>query len=85
VKDARAPVAHDAPLADRATMVFTGTTVIRGKGRAVVTATGIRTELGRFGRQVSGYSFEHLLPENGRRLDPGLRRGDELARRDANV
>lgn len=24
----------------------------------------IRTELGRFGRQVSGYSLEHLLPEN---------------------
>ncbi|HEX2892428.1 MAG TPA: FAD-linked oxidase C-terminal domain-containing protein, partial [Marmoricola sp.] len=29
----------------------------------------VRTEFGRFGRQVSGYSFEHLLPENGRRLD----------------
>ncbi len=25
----------------------------------------IRTEFGRFGRQVSGYSIEHLLPENG--------------------
>ncbi|WP_461022427.1 FAD-binding and (Fe-S)-binding domain-containing protein [Thalassiella azotivora] len=25
----------------------------------------IRTELGRFPRQVSGYSLEHLLPENG--------------------
>ncbi|MFP5346650.1 MAG: FAD-binding and (Fe-S)-binding domain-containing protein [Actinomycetes bacterium] len=25
----------------------------------------LRTELGRFGRQVSGYSLEHLLPENG--------------------
>ena len=29
----------------------------------------IRTEFGRFGRQVSGYSFEHLLPENGHRFD----------------
>ena len=29
----------------------------------------IRTQFGRFGRQVSGYSLEHLLPENGRRLD----------------
>ncbi len=29
----------------------------------------VRTEFGRFARQVSGYSFEHLLPENGRRLD----------------
>ena len=25
----------------------------------------IRTELGRFGRQVSGYALEHLLPEHG--------------------
>lgn len=52
VKDARAPVARDAPLADRATMVFTGTTVMRGKGRAVVTATGVRTELGRIGEMI---------------------------------
>ena len=29
----------------------------------------VRTELGRFGRQVSGYSLEHLLPENGRSLE----------------
>ncbi|MCW2848008.1 MAG: linked oxidase domain protein, partial [Marmoricola sp.] len=29
----------------------------------------VRTEFGRFGRQVSGYSFEHLLPEKGRRFD----------------
>lgn len=28
----------------------------------------IRTELGRFTRQVSGYSLEHLLPENGSSL-----------------
>jgi len=28
----------------------------------------IRTEFGRFGRQVSGYSLEHLLPENGHSL-----------------
>lgn len=27
----------------------------------------IRTEFGRFPRQVSGYGLEHLLPENGRR------------------
>ena len=29
----------------------------------------VRTEFGRFSRQVSGYSLEHLLPENGRRVD----------------
>ena len=49
LKDAMAPVAKDAPLADRVTMIFTGTTIVRGKGRAVVTATGSQTELGRIG------------------------------------
>ncbi len=29
----------------------------------------VRTELGRFPRQVSGYALEHLLPENDRRLE----------------
>lgn len=29
----------------------------------------VRTEFGRFGRQVSGYSLEHLLPERGRRIE----------------
>lgn len=32
----------------------------------------LRTELGRFGRQVSGYSLEHLLPENGSDLAKAL-------------
>nr|AVW82931.1 oxidoreductase [Streptomyces kaniharaensis] len=32
----------------------------------------IRTELGRFGRQVSGYSLEHLLPERGFDLPAAL-------------
>ena len=32
----------------------------------------LRTELGRFGRQVSGYSLEHLLPERGRDLAKAL-------------
>lgn len=41
-----------------------------GKGRALDDIVRehlavIRTEFGRFGRQVSGYSLEHLLPENG--------------------
>jgi Ca2+-transporting ATPase len=45
-KDARAAVADDAPLGDRATMLFVGTSIVRGKGRAVVVATGARTELG---------------------------------------
>ncbi len=31
-----------------------------------------RTELGTFGRQISGYSLEHLLPENGSNLARAL-------------
>ena len=32
----------------------------------------IRTEFGRFGRQISGFSLEHLLPENGANLAAAL-------------
>ncbi|PRA12175.1 FAD-binding oxidoreductase [Arthrobacter sp. MYb211] len=32
----------------------------------------LRTEFGRFERQISGYSLEHLLPENGRNLAAAL-------------
>jgi Ca2+-transporting ATPase len=52
-KDARAICAPDAPLADRSTMVFLGTNVVRGKGRAVVTTTGKDTELGRIGTMIA--------------------------------
>jgi len=41
------PVASGAALGDRLTMVHTGTGVASGRGRAVVTATGPETEVGR--------------------------------------
>ncbi len=53
-KDALAIVAHDAPLGDRATMLFVGTNLVRGKGRAVVVATGKNTELGKLSELISG-------------------------------
>jgi len=40
------PVAASAPLAERASMAYSGTSVTAGRGRLVVTATGPGTELG---------------------------------------
>ncbi len=45
-KDARAELGADTPLGDRNNMLWLGTQVVRGKARALVVATGARTELG---------------------------------------
>ncbi|MGB3445255.1 MAG: cation-translocating P-type ATPase [Xanthobacteraceae bacterium] len=45
LKDA-APLNGPAPLAERSCMVFKGTAVVQGTGRAVITATGMQTEMG---------------------------------------
>ena len=42
-----AAVDDAAPLGDRYDMVFSGTAATHGRGRAIVTATGMRTEVGR--------------------------------------
>lgn len=46
VKDA-VVIPESVGIADRLNMVFSGTTVVSGRGRAVVTATGAQTEVGR--------------------------------------
>jgi Ca2+-transporting ATPase len=42
-----------ASVADRASMVYSGTTVVRGRGRAVVTGTGAATEVGSIAASVA--------------------------------
>ena len=42
-----AAIGDDVPLGDRDNMVFSGTAATYGHGKAVVTATGMRTEMGR--------------------------------------
>ncbi|WNG87578.1 cation-translocating P-type ATPase [Mycobacterium sp. ITM-2016-00317] len=46
VTKAATTLAHPMPLGDRTDMVFRGTSVVQGVGRAVVTATGMGTEVG---------------------------------------
>ena len=52
-KDAEARLPADTPLADRITMVYLGTAVVAGSGVALVTATGLATELGRIRQLVA--------------------------------
>ncbi|MDS0261389.1 cation-translocating P-type ATPase [Haloarcula sp. S1CR25-12] len=49
-----APVAADTPLAERTPMVYKGTNVTRGSGVAVVTATGMDTEVGGIAGELAG-------------------------------
>jgi P-type Ca2+ transporter type 2C len=47
------PVAADAPLAERSSLLHAGTAVVAGAGEAVVVALGDETEIGRLGRLVA--------------------------------
>jgi Ca2+-transporting ATPase len=65
-------VALDTPLAERRNMLFLGTSVVAGSGRAVVVATGMATEVGR---------IAHLLGTARAGETPLKRRLDQVARR----
>ena len=67
------PVDEATPLADRTNMLYQATMVADGTARAIVVATGVRTEVGRIGELTAQVKeqrtpLEHRLDELGRRL-----------------
>ena len=62
----------ETPLADRHNLVFLGTSIVNGSGRALVVATGMATEVGH---------IAELLETAGTSETPLQRRLDEVARR----
>src|SRR5690606_12588733 len=66
------PVADDAGLPDRLSMLYKGTAVSRGSGEALVVGTGMATELGRISKLVSEAKSEATPLEE--RLDGLARR-----------
>ena len=53
-KDAEAEIADKAPLGDRINMIYSGCSVTYGSALAVVTATGMDTEMGRIANLLEG-------------------------------
>jgi Ca2+-transporting ATPase len=63
----------NAPVADRRNMLFMGITVTDGRGRMIVTATGMRSEVGKIGALIEGADdrdtpLERKLAQLGRVL-----------------
>ncbi len=53
MKKADVVLEPDTPVADRINMVFSGTYIVRGSGKAVVVATGMATEVGRIAQMIA--------------------------------
>lgn len=70
-KQSNGIIGKNLPLGDRRNMCFTGTTVVRGRGRAVVVGTGMETEMGR----IAG-----LIEETEEGETPLQKRLDHLGR-----
>lgn len=57
-KHARAQLDEETALGDRINLVFQGTEVIQGRAAAVITGTGMKTELGRIAELLQGVESE---------------------------
>lgn len=55
------PIAEDVGIGDRLNMVFSGTAVVRGRGKAVVTTTGMNTEMGHIAKLLGSTEQEPTL------------------------
>ncbi|MBM3182495.1 MAG: cation-translocating P-type ATPase [Chloroflexi bacterium] len=58
VEKAEGPLEGDASIGDRKNMVFMGTAAVYGRGKAVVTATGMNTEFGRIATMLQEVEVE---------------------------
>ena len=58
------PLPEDTPVSDRKNMVFSGTEVVGGKGKAVAVATGMNTEFGKIAKDVAVAEEEETPLEN---------------------
>ncbi|MDC7787783.1 cation-translocating P-type ATPase [Rhodoplanes sp. TEM] len=72
VKDAAA-IDHDVGLGDRRNMLYAGTTATYGRGRAIVVATGMGTEVGKIAELIEGAEkqatpLQKELDRTGKRL-----------------
>jgi Ca2+-transporting ATPase len=57
-KQVEAPLSEDTPLGDRVNLVFQGTEIIQGRATAIVTGTGMRTELGKIAQMLQSVESE---------------------------
>ncbi len=67
----------DSPLAERTNMVYMNTSAVKGRGKAVITATGMDTEVGDIAEQISEAEdkrtpFQEEVDDLGRKIGYGI-------------
>ena len=73
VSKATSPLSANTAIADQSNMLFSGTSVINGKGLAITICTGMSTELGKIAKEVtaskqSSTTLERRMNEIGKRI-----------------